>query len=397
MSAGFAGTSYAASSKAAVSAQSAVASGTDAAASGIDAVTLGIDAVASGTDAHGGSVLSAAASAAAVTGKLTAADINKTSSSTLITTPSVSASGKKSFQYTLKMPVKGTLIIKYGNIQGASSSIGIEGKGVSYAGSGVVEGAIHNMYYVTKTGSFTMTVSVYANKNNPGAVWFTALYALPGNTLPKNKSSYTLGSLGSKSVSTFKVSIPSNGYLQIQATGMLKPSEDIYLRAAGFKKWEPLNADKNAGIINIGVKKGKYTISLKGAAAYKLSLKFVKVKETSAKTSKKKAAKIKKNKFSRGLIPTNSNTKVHWYKIVNPKTQKMSIFIGGKKTSPSSGTLKITVYTPNGKAKTVKHTPGTSKEYPVVYGSQKKAKKGTYYIKVAGSGGANGYYTLKWK
>ena len=168
----------------------------------------------------------------------------------------------------------------------------------------------------------------------------------------------------------------TTGYLSISAINEINTGYSVSYNTNGFKSWEYRSG---GAPITIGVKKGTYTISLKDAQCYGMAVKFTKVKETSAKTSKKKAAKIKKGKT---------------------KNQKINFaFDAAKMSGGGSGSVKITAYFPNGNKQSVTARPGYGDTFYLRYGKvgSKKAMPGTYYLKVESKGGANGYYTLKWK
>ena len=232
-----------------------------------------------------------------------------------------------------------------------------------------------------------------------GKVFFSAWYVSDGRKVPVNGTEVLLGASAYDSVSSCKVTVPSNGYITVTAAN-IQDAYSVRMKATGFKDWEYLSSS-NGFTANVGVKKGTYTISFKGAAVYSVKTTFHKVKETSAKSTKKKAASIKKGKLNKGIIPANSRKKVHWYKIKNPKNQKIKLAVNAKKISGGGayGKLKITVYFPDKKSQSANLYAGNSNEYSVTYGTigTKKARKGTYYIKIVSSDGANGYYTLKWK
>ncbi|MBQ6440334.1 MAG: hypothetical protein IJJ06_09470 [Mogibacterium sp.] len=302
------------------------------------------------------------------------------------------------FTYNVNMPKKGTLVVQYASTSpDVSVYVGV-GSNASYAGSKNYDGTEAKMYYVPSAGNVAVTFSVYA-RGTVGAAAFAAWY-VPSSKKVSSKSSETLlGSTGYDSVSTVKVTVPSNGYLTVSADNGIDPTYSIRVKANGFKDWSYFSQSKGFST-NIGVKKGTYTISLKGAAVYEVSTSFHKVKETSAKSSKKKSASIKKGKLNKGIIPANNRKKVHWYKIKNPKNQKMTLSVNAKKMSDggSIGSLYVTVYT-RGQSTSYRVYAGSSDIRDITYGKigTKKASKGTYYVKIESNEGANGYYTFKWK
>ena len=296
--------------------------------------------------------------------------------------------------YNVNMPQAGTLVIQYQATADPSCYVKAEGSGVSYANSTTIDTTQAKLFYVPYAGNVTVSFSF-----SGGAVAFSAWYVADGKAAPINGTEFLLGATGSNSVSTFSVTVPSNGYLSLYAANGIE-SYSISMQANGFKGWEYMSSS-NGYSTSIGVKKGTYKISLRGAAVYDISTTFHSVKETSAKSSKKKAASIKKGKLNKAIIPVNNQKKVHWYKIKNPKNQKLTLSVNGKKISGGGayGKLKITVYFPDKKSRSATLSAGYSDSFSVTYGTigTKKARKGTYYVKVVSESGGNGYYTLKWK
>lgn len=312
----------------------------------------------------------------------------------LYETPRVNYSSS-TFTYNAYMPKSGLLMIEHAAVgSGVSCYVKAEGSGAGIARYVQLSASDLDAYYVPSAGNVKLTVSVSAYSTYGGYAVFGAYYAPSAETLSASTNLYFIGSSGSGAVSTMTVSVPATGYLTVSAADGFNPGYSVYVSTAGFKGWKYLN-----DTTFIGVKKGTYKISLKGAPLYSVKLSFTKIKETSAKTSKKKAAKIKKGKLNKGIIVTNSK-KVHWYKIKNPKNQKLNIaFDARKMTDGGSGTIKITAYFPKGKAQSITARAGDSGKFYIRYGTvgTKKALKGTYYIKVESKGGTSGYYTLKWK
>ena len=218
-----------------------------------------------------------------------------------------------------------------------------------------------------------------------------------------NTQTYSFESASSLDVHTVTYAAPAKGYLTITAAGVGYSGSvtSAYVKVNGFKDWEYLSPYSNNSTTCVGVKKGVYTIQFKGSDKLNAAVSFTKVKETSNKTSKKKAAKIKKKKVNKGLIIVGKK-KDHWYKIKNPKNQKMRLIIDATKMSEGNsygGKLKVTVVFPNGKTNYGYVYPGSIQKFKIWYGTfgTSKALKGTYYVKVQSQKGANGYYTLKWK
>lgn len=302
----------------------------------------------------------------------------------------------QTFDYTVKMPKKGTLFIFYAPTPGANCYIN-EVTGAVSAGSGTENDTEYRMYYVSSAGSVKVKLTVSA-WDTSGVGVFAAGYMPAAKTVKAGKTAM-LGSPSSGGISTVKVKVPSTGYLKVTATNGINSSYSVSMNTKGFKNWEYLGSSNNNSSY-VGVKKGTYTIKLKGAAVYGVKISFTKVKETSARTTKARAASMTKNKLNKAVIPVNKK-KVHWYKIRNPKNQKMTLYVNAKKLSDggSIGSIKITVYFPDKKSSYTRAYAGDSGPIKIKYGriGTEKARAGTYYVKVESNDGGNGYYTLKWK
>lgn len=298
------------------------------------------------------------------------------------------------FSYNVVMPQKGTLVIQYAVSSDPSCYVKAEGSGVSYASNANFGDTQGKLFYVPYAGNVTVSFSL-----SSGAAVFSAWYVADGKAVPADGTAVLIGADSTNAESTFSVTVPSSGYLTVYAANGIE-SYSVKMKAPGFKDWEYMSSS-NGYSTSLGVKKGTYTISLKGASVYEVSTTFHSVKETSAKASKKKAASIKKGKLNKALIPVSSQKKVHWYKIRNPKNQKLRLAVNAKKMSGGGGygKLKITVYFPNKTKRYETLSAGYSNLFTVTYGTgaTTKARKGTYYVKVEGISGANGYFTLKWK
>lgn len=316
-------------------------------------------------------------------------------------TPALTKSGEE-FTYNFSMPKKGTLVIQYGTTSADTSCYVNPVSGASNPNNVTGDSVQTKLFPVPSAGNVSLKFTVY-DSTKAGAAVFTAWYAPDRKSSVKSGKEFMLGSTGSDASSSFTIKAPSNGYITVDAVNAVYPSFTVRMKAKGFKDYE-YPSSSNGNIFNIGVKKGTYTISLKtsGASIYNVKATFHRVKETSAKTSKAKAASIKKKSANKGIIPVNNRKKVHWYKIKNPKNQKMTLAVNTKKMSNGgsySAKLKITVYFPDKKSRYTTISTGYSNSFSVTYGTigTKKARKGTYYVKVQSLDGANGYYTLKWK
>ena len=301
--------------------------------------------------------------------------------------------------YSLKVPGAGTVFITYPY---NASTIYVSGGGVLNRGQFTQGDNNVRVYSFPAAGTANISMDIFASEGYTTTVQFSVRYASKSQkiTATKDYKNIIVGSPDSSNNSTVSITVPGKGYLEFAASDPLSSYSSIKYKTKGFKDFEYLSSS-NSNTTYVGVKKGTYKFSIKNSAAYSVVTKFHSVKETSLKTSQSKAASIKKGKLNKGLIVTD-NKKVHWYKIKNPKNQKVNLVVNGKKMSKgNSGTsyLKITVIFPDKKKSTAKLYPGTSDTFKITYGKigTSKARKGTYKIKVESVGGTNGYYTLKWK
>lgn len=324
--------------------------------------------------------------------------INKiadTDSVKVYATPQTASTYSEEFTYNINAK-KGTLFIHYAPTAGASCYIS-NVAGATYAGSGSEDDVEYRYYYVPSSSTVKVTFTVYGAKGGSGV--FSMYYAAASKSIKSGKT-YIVGSPGSTSASSVKIKAPAAGYLKVTVRDAIYDAYSVNVKTKGFKDWSYLSSSNNYTEY-IGVKKGTYTIQLKGAELYKVKVSYVKIKETSAKTAKSKAASLTKNKINKGIVAVNKR-KVHWYKIRNPKNQKLTLAVNAKKMSgggSSLGKLKITCYFPDGKSSYGNLYAGTADQFKITYGKigTTKALKGTYYIKVESQDGSNGYYTLKWK
>lgn len=311
--------------------------------------------------------------------------VYKTESFTHRTTP---------LTYNLKLPASGGTVF---TLVPEDYAYGVKVNGNYSADSTKIDSNTMRAFHVSGSTAKLEFSLDYDTTTVGFGVWF----APSSKAVSANGTEYVLGASSSTSITTFKVTVPSKGYIDVTACGGIDTPYSAYIKTAGFKDWEYLGSSDNY-TTRIGVKKGTYTISMKSNynPVRNVKVKFHKVTETSSKTTKKKAAKIKKKKLNKGIIVTN-NKKVHWYKIKNPKNQKMRLTVNASKIgygSGSTGKLKITVYFPDKKTQYATLYAGNTGKYNIKYGTigTNKARKGTYYVKVQSQGGANGYYTLKW-
>ena len=329
---------------------------------------------------------------------LKAVEYNSSGIGTCYLTPASQATKLyNDFNYNVTVPEKGTLVIQYYANSG-SPFVSVSGLGASFPTNDTAGTDKVKAYTVTSGGTAKLSIS---SVDKGATVGFFVYYFPASRTISANTSNYVLGKVGNSAVSTFNVATPSKGWLEVTVIDAFSSNYSTYVMTAGFNGWEYMSSSRNYST-GIGFKAGTHTIQVKGiASAYRIKTVFHPVKETSNKTSKKKAAKIKKKKSNKAIIPAGSS-KAHWYKIKQPSNKKMTLVVNAGYLSnggPSTGKLKVTMYYPNGKHESRTLYPGYKGTYKVYYGRgfTKKAARGTYYVKVKPSGGANGYFTLKWK
>jgi hypothetical protein len=201
------------------------------------------------------------------------------------------AQGSSWQDYTIQMPVKGTLIIS-----GTTSNYYCDLSSVEYA---------DNPSYIRLYRASAGTIDMSAE---PGLM-FTVEYVPVSTTTYKAGSSektiYQAVPNGDKT--QIKFNVPGKGYLRLNLGSVSAYS--FQLKTAGFKEYEYYT--KNNKYVYIGVKKGTYTVDLKTYAALAgVKYKFVSVKESKYGTSRDNAGTLKKGGDARkGVIITNSKKK----------------------------------------------------------------------------------------
>lgn len=201
-----------------------------------------------------------------------------------------------------------------------------------------------------------------------------------------------------------------------------KPKEDGYLTLyenalldTGFSAGVTLCNSKNTPIVNTMTNhdiNDKIVYALKKGVTYKIKIeatdanqshyyqiKAVFKNRTEKSGSKKSnAQKITFGKTGSGMVfAEDSASKADWYKITNPKNQKVKITYSG---SITSGTMQLDVYRSDGKkfgSYAIVSSVGESNEYVIVDKNGKTTlPKGTYYFRITKSRKqASGIYSLK--
>lgn len=300
---------------------------------------------------------------------------------------------KSNETHTIHMPSTGTVGVFY--TSSGSPSMYIDGNYRDDYETFDADGQTgYISYWYLGAGDHTLSISCSYQ------VRFGALYAPAylNITAASSAKTYVLGRpANSSTVSSFKVKVPSNGYLDLTMGDDLG-KWSVYFKTSGFSDYEYLSSSDARRYV--GVKKGTYTISVKSyTPIYGVKIKFNKVKEAKYGTKKSKAKTIKRNKTIKGLIITNKK-KAHWYKFKNPKLKKVTITIKGKTNGGGKyGGYKITMYDKRGSIGTTyissSHPSVTIKPYTL--GKGNKLVKGTYRLKVQSYKGGSGYFTVKWK
>lgn len=197
-----------------------------------------------------------------------------------------------------------------------------------------------------------------------------------------------------------------NGYLTLYEEALVD---------TGFSAGVTLCNSKNKPIVNTmsnHSKDDKIVYALKKGNTYKIKIgavdpnlsHFYRIKATFTKRTEKSGSKKSKavsvtfGKTANGLVlAEDSTTKADWYKITNPKTQKIKLTYSG---SITSGTMQLDVYRSDGKkyaSYAIISSVGESNEYFFVdKNGNYSLKKGTYYFKVTKSRKeASGVYSIK--
>lgn len=198
----------------------------------------------------------------------------------------------------------------------------------------------------------------------------------------------------------------NNGYLTLYEEALVD---------TGFSAGVTLCNSKNTPIVNTmsnHSKDDKIVYALKKGNTYKIKIgavdsnisHFYRIKATFTKrtersgSKKSKAESVTFDKTAKGMVlAEDSPSKSDWYKITNPKTQKIKINYSG---SITSGTMLLDVYRSNGKkfaSYAIISSVGENNEYVLVdkNGSITLAK-GTYYFRITKSRKeASGIYSLK--
>ena len=320
-------------------------------------------------------------------------------------------SSSYTYTYYVDMPKPGTLQIAYAaSTTSTGGSAYISAPNLDSAGSKTNDdGVTTKRFIVYNAGPVQIQFTLYkGNSNSSACMLFAADYA--PNTIntvkaPTGKFSswyYHGGTYSTNTTTKFKVKAAYTGYLVLDlqdADG--ENGYSVSYKVTGFKDYDscPISDIRRY----IGVQKGKtYTFTIKTyAPIYAFRVRLYKVTQGKYGSKKSAASAIKKKALRKGIIWTN-NKKVHWYKIVNPKLQKVNVKIGMKMSAGEggkySGGLKVTFYDKKGSMgySKINATYASKKVNLYTTNSGGKLRAGTYWIKVESYGGGNGYFTVKW-
>lgn len=255
---------------------------------------------------------------------------------------------------------------------------------------------------VSKAGTYYLEFSTTYSGSYKTA--FAVYYAPAGGTPTKGYTYY--GSSPNGTVSYYKVTAPSTGYLTVTfAEGVDSyPSYSIKLanskKKSLFKGFEYLSSSANYET-KIGVSKGTYYIAVKSSdKAYGMDISFKSVKENSG-SSKSSAKRIYKGGSKYGIITASqSSTSGDWYKFTVSRSQKVNFQLDAMVNGGgASGGVKVIIYqfgryTTSSTNYLSSYTPSIDLNLYTV--GKKTLSPGTYYIKVVKNNGGNGQYKIKW-
>lgn len=195
---------------------------------------------------------------------------------------------------------------------------------------------------------------------------------------------------------SFQLKIPSAGYLALAMVDAAQ-SDAVYARTRGFSSDMVFRVPEDAKVI--AVKKGTYSFDVSTSAeTIVVSARFQSYKESRYGKKKGKAPTIKKKKTQKGLMITGGQ-KTHWYKIKNPKNQKVHVDVESSMTDTGKGGgIRIVIYSGKQSLTYYNYVGNYSKTIDLyTIGLGKKLKKGTYYVKIQPYNKATGVFELKWK
>ena len=227
--------------------------------------------------------------------------------------------------------------------------------------------------------------------------------------------------------SYYKIQIPKQGYIVVEAKTSSLPGEKQYLEYInedGDRNEEVdhstslffLNAKKkqlaehsdwlsgkNNLIFTAVVKKGTYYVAAEGDQKYQLRYSFTPVSKVS-KTGKRpaKAVSLKKGKTVKSLITGDRD---QYFKISLKKRSKVTLAFNARVRAAMMDGLGIQFLIKKGNVCKVIDEKGKLVSKGILYYNEVTGKtkvtvtlpKGTYYIRAFAWEGTGGYYTMKWR
>lgn len=271
----------------------------------------------------------------------------------------------------------------------AMSCLCTEGTGASYEGTATRYLEKGTYYMQLPEGNFRIKAYLYTSENRTLKLdtWMCAY---------SDFRHYTY----------FTYQAKESGYLTLNEKALINTGFSAAVTLCNSKNKPIVNTMSNHSIddkIVYALKKGTtYKIRVNAIDPnlvhfYRLKASFTKCTEKSG-SKKNNAATVSFGKTANGMVlAEDSTTKADWYKITNPKTQKIKLTYSG---SITSGTMQLDVYRSDGKkyaSYAIISSVGESNEYFFVdKDGNYSLKKGTYYFKVTKSRKeASGVYSIK--
>lgn len=303
----------------------------------------------------------------------------------------------------IKVPKAGTLVVATTGSAEQELYTDITLKKRIYArGYDTESGARLYYYCIPKAGKYVLVVK----SDGTTQTGLSAVYAPSRKTLAIGKTAYC-GSQSPKGWGRYKIRVRRTGYLLLQT----QPIRDghsgtfyVILRNRNGKKIfhsaEPLSSKRQ--YTYIGVKRGTYYLSIRSFLAspmYAVRVKSYGVSISSRGSSSRRAATLKKGHSKKGIVFATSPSRSYYYKIHLTRSQKVTLRTTcrvGAGGSRSGAGIRIRIWNSrSSKACTLTKKYRGMKIRLHTKGST-KLQRGTYYIRVSGYHGGNGYYKIKW-
>lgn len=234
--------------------------------------------------------------------------------------------------------------------------------------------------------------------------WYLHLFALDGRAMSATVSAYHLDTVSYQSDGELKKGKWLDGFsytgkpacykITAAKTGCLKieTSTDVNITLLDGKKKEIGSA--GGGVygkdVYFAVKKGVYYVRVEGFDSFRIryTLESIQLQKNTKKT---KAAVLKKGKTSKNMFLLGAKSAEHWYKITVDKNKSVKINI---RLSANAEEENFHYYLTQQNGKKQKQIEDDDLEA----GKETlrvKLKKGTYYLRMTGTG--NGAYSVSWK